>query len=760
MIQTVGKVKLNYKFYNGVDAYSDGDVENRLLDIVENNEKDQFNRIIAKTKDWTILYHLSHIRGNIVRGMDIGKEDKVLEIGSGCGAITGELAKRAKTVTCVELSKRRSLINANQNKECDNVEILVGNFQAIEPHLEEQYDVITLNGVFEYANLYIEGENSFHEFLNRIAAHLTPGGRLIVAIENKFGLKYWAGCQEDHIGGYFSGLEGYEKEDNGIRTFSKKELEEIFREVGFVHQEFYYPYPDYKFPMAIYTDEYLPKPGELTINMQNFDRDRLSLFQEEKVYNEIIREDMYPFFANSYLVVLSKEKIEHKEKTIFTKFSNERDTKFAIKTEIDKDQKVGKVVKKVPVHHDAGQHVSNMLLWQEQLEAVYKDTNLSPCPCKKDGEGVSFDFADGVSLEEVLDNYLDEKKYEDLFQTIETYFQMCKKAATEDFVITEEFVQMFGDIQLPSGLKCCSLNNVDMVFGNIILKDKDWTILDYEWCFPFPIPVDFILYRELHYYVYLQTKRRGLLDKDIFGLLGDSKDLIPVFEEMEKQFQKYIQGSLVPVRELYQDMGCRVYHANSLVKEAFIEFDRSKIRIYKDQGTGFSEETSVCMAASQENKVYRLCIPVEEGTKALRIDPMEHPCFLRLHHIWALKEKERYDINAQCRYNGEITNEGAICFATYDPWILLNLESGAIQEIEIEFSIESIDSQKRREIDLSFPQRVEMANRISRMEMSNATLEKELAECKNQLELMRSSISWKLTKPIRCLKRVLKKCKD
>ncbi len=45
------------------------------------------------------------------------KDASVLEIGAGCGAISGVLCRNAKHVTSVDLSKRRSLINANRNKK-------------------------------------------------------------------------------------------------------------------------------------------------------------------------------------------------------------------------------------------------------------------------------------------------------------------------------------------------------------------------------------------------------------------------------------------------------------------------------------------------------------------------------------------------------------------------------------------------------------------------------------------------------------------
>ena len=65
-------------------------------------------------------------RGKVL--LPIKKTDKVLEVGSGCGAITGALSRKAGSVTCVDLSKKRSMINAYRHSESENVTIHIGNF--------------------------------------------------------------------------------------------------------------------------------------------------------------------------------------------------------------------------------------------------------------------------------------------------------------------------------------------------------------------------------------------------------------------------------------------------------------------------------------------------------------------------------------------------------------------------------------------------------------------------------------------------------
>lgn len=304
-MEQIGKVFLDEELYNGVDQYSDGDIEEVILDIVKNNRPDRFEEIISREKNWPILYHLSSKRTNIINWYPLKKTSKVLEIGSGCGAITGALAEKAQQVTCIELSKRRSLINAYRNAEKDNIVIKIGNFQDIEPTLTDKYDLITLIGVFEYGQLYIDSDEPFVEFLSIIKKHLEEDASIVIAIENKLGLKYWAGCQEDHIPEYFTGIEGYENV-KGVKTFSKKEITRIIEKAGFSEIEFYYPYPDYKFPTAIYSDYYLPKMGDLNNNIRNFDKERMLLFDETKVFDSLLVEDLFPYFSNSFFIEIKK----------------------------------------------------------------------------------------------------------------------------------------------------------------------------------------------------------------------------------------------------------------------------------------------------------------------------------------------------------------------------------------------------------------------------------------------------------------------
>ena len=90
-MSTVEQV-LNLKFYKGEDLYSDGDVEDRLLALCESGRPLQ--AILMENEDWPILYHLSDVRENVLEWYGFDPQASLLEIGAGCGAVTGLFCRR------------------------------------------------------------------------------------------------------------------------------------------------------------------------------------------------------------------------------------------------------------------------------------------------------------------------------------------------------------------------------------------------------------------------------------------------------------------------------------------------------------------------------------------------------------------------------------------------------------------------------------------------------------------------------------------
>ncbi len=593
--EQIGKITLDYSKYPGEDYYCDGAIEDTMLDIAKNFAKVEYPRIIEEYANWPVMYHFSSQRENIVDWIPMDKSAKVLEIGSGCGAITGALSRKAGEVTCVELSKKRSLINAYRNQDCDNVTIRVGNFKDIEPELDTDYDYCLLIGVFEYGQSYMGGDTPYEDFLKIIRKHAKAGGRVVIAIENKTGLKYWAGCREDHVGSFFKSLEGYQPKD-GVKTFSKKGLNRIFESCGESKVNFYYPYPDYKFMNTLFSDDRLPKKGELCLNSRNFDRDRVLLFDEKAVFDEILEDGDFDRYSNSYLIVLGDD-----VETEYVRYSNDRADEYKVCTEL-LNISGNRIIKKRALAKSGEAHIQAMRTHFEGLHKAYMNTGLNICPCKltEDGRSVVFPYIKGRQLSELMDECLD-------------------KADAEGFkTLFDEYVKHI------SSAKDAQIADMDLVFSNILIDGKDWTAIDYEWVEEKHVEPKELAFRALYCYM-LEDENRVILNYDsIIKELGITVDEEQGYREREALFQKEVTGKYKSMGELRELIGGKILSLEKSISDAGLEASRRKIRIYLDLGKGFNEEDAYYLEESYDSEGFvEFAIDFPSNTCKVRIDPAQ-----------------------------------------------------------------------------------------------------------------------------------------
>ena len=647
MTEQVGKIKLDYSKYPGEDFYCDGEIEKEIMEIVQKYSVMEFQQIIEERKSWPILYHLSQLRENIVDWLPIDKSMKVLEVGSGLGAITGSLARRAGEVTCIDLSKQRSLINAYRHSDCPNVTIHVGNFRDVEPELPRDYDYVCLIGVFEYAQSYMGGETPFEDFYKILKKHVKPQGRLVIAIENKFGLKYWAGCREDHLGTFFSGLEDY-PQGGGVRTFSRQGLERIIRSCGDQEYSFYYPYPDYKFMTTLYSDDRLPFIGELTDNKRNFDRDRLLLFDEKNVFDALLKEGMFPFYSNSFMVVVGE-----KPKLEYCRYSNDRSPATAIKTEIA-DRKGKKVVRKCALTAYGADHIRHIYTSYERLKERYKRSKLKINKCKLfEGElpYVELEYVEGETLAALLDEKLNRNDVEGFQALFEEYVHRISHNET------------------------MAVADYDMIFANIIVKDDSWTVIDYEWTKEEMIETKEIAFRSLYCYL-LEDEKRNKMDMSFaFELLKITPKEQEEFRKKEMKFQRKVLGRRKAMGEIRELIGEQIWQPAGMADAMKRLKGHKQVQIYIDKGTGYSEENSYFLPDSYvgEDEI-EINLTAGADIKNLRIDPAMESCVIRIQEMTFNHEPLPYQNKRAVTTNGCRAGNTFI-FSTNDPNINLHLEN-------------------------------------------------------------------------------------
>lgn len=294
-------------------AYSDGDeVERRLLSILKqtrdlSSTSDELRKQIV---EWPTEYHFSPTRANLLRPFRIDKSQRILELGCGCGNLTRYLGESGAHVTAVEGSVVRASIAAERCRDLANVMIVADSIELFTS--AGGFDMVTLIGVLEYAPLFFAGDNPALQCLAAARHLLAPGGTMLLAIENQLGLKYFNGCTEDHTRKLFFGVQDQYSPSTPV-TFGRTELKRLVETVGFSHTHFLFPFPDYKLPEILISEEAQTAAGLSLYNLltQSHGRDysghRLKTFDEHLVWRAIERNGLIGDLANSFLIVASTD---------------------------------------------------------------------------------------------------------------------------------------------------------------------------------------------------------------------------------------------------------------------------------------------------------------------------------------------------------------------------------------------------------------------------------------------------------------------
>lgn len=294
-----------------------------ILDLMEEYGADEegIRKILEQDDRPEVLLALSPIRENLVEWIQIQSEDRVLEIGSGAGAVTGALARKAKEVLVLDPLLETLEVDKRRHGALGNIRYQCGDLAGLEREMkieERTFDWVFLlspkaeerdDGGAERDNTVTagtledrdkmdgrggrgEGGQSMplgRRLIERAAAMTAEGGHLVLALPNPQALKLLAGA----------------KADPKELSMSLQELQELFAGLG-GQASFYYPLPDHKLPTAVYSDRYLPAKGEVPSLFAEYERPRYRLFSEEAVIDRLSAAGSFPAFANSYLVIWRK----------------------------------------------------------------------------------------------------------------------------------------------------------------------------------------------------------------------------------------------------------------------------------------------------------------------------------------------------------------------------------------------------------------------------------------------------------------------
>lgn len=140
--------------------------------------------------------------------LGIRSDECVLEIGSGLGQMTTELAPRAADVYALEVVPGQARFTRERCRQEGhvNVQIACGGDDCRLPYADGMFDVVVMNLVFEWCASRLADESRVsgqQRLLAECHRVLKPGGRMYLSTKNRYALRFLLGRSGDeHVWGW------------------------------------------------------------------------------------------------------------------------------------------------------------------------------------------------------------------------------------------------------------------------------------------------------------------------------------------------------------------------------------------------------------------------------------------------------------------------------------------------------------------------------------------------------------------------------
>ena len=502
------------------------DASYEILDMIDKYAGDGQAALAGETGA-EALYAFSGLRENLLEWFPFRRDGKLLQVGAGYGALTGLYLRKMDQgrVTVLDPLDEELEVVRRRFDGAGNLELKkgrIGEFAAEN------------GGSFDYVVFVGSLTKDWERELKEAEGLLGRGGAVIAAFDNAFAMRYWTGDERP--------------EDETALS-----LNQVRR--AFPGGRLYYPVPDFRLPVSIYSDRWLPKKGEITNVSASYGRPRYLLADEEAAFDAVCEDGRFPEFADSYLVVMGGGELTDE----YIKYNRTRKPEFQLKTVIGTENGVPeegdssaagtgtgagrRYVRKSALCEAGAAHIRSFGRKYELLKDLNPRLKVLKPEFMDGGLTVSFPFLEGETLAEILGKQITDGEIgTEVLQRAMDEVLYADVKYTVDFTVTPEFTQVFGQIP-PMKDHAYTASNIDALFENMMVCGGGIYCLDYEWVFDFPVPAHFIQYRNLSYFYnkYKSLLKYSNLEEFLkpFGITGE---MIAVYESMERGFQAYVHG--------------------------------------------------------------------------------------------------------------------------------------------------------------------------------------------------------------------------
>lgn len=501
-------MKLNLDFYNGDEKISE--IEKSQAERFFSDSKNEVSIEELELKDYMLF---SPNRKNIVSWYDFKENSKILELNPNFGEITGFLSEKAEKVVSILDSKIKGEAIKNRYEEVSNLEVIVGNIQNI-----------TINESFDYAIIIgIDNKKELIEKIKFAKTHLKNDGKILIAYDNKFGIKYWTGIKEN----------AKEQYDQILGKTDKLSLDNVKKilEQEKLDSQIFYPLPDYRITNVIFSDKYMPNIESINSrHLPYYDENDYCDFSQRNAYTELLKNnpENFKFFANSYFFEISMS--QDFTDTKYVNFEIDRREEYTIKTVIKED-----FVYKTANSKLAEKHINTI---KNNIEILNKN-NINTLD-SFDSEKIISKFAkNAISLDRYIVKVCEENGVEEAKKILEKFIkEMLGKFEKIEKPQNTIFEKYNIDLENSDNLHFIKDGLIDLCPQNCFYIDNEFYIYDQEW-YEANVPIEFIIFRIIYQGNYLSAY---ISKNDLYEMFKIS-EYVDIFTRLEQAFQASLKDN-------------------------------------------------------------------------------------------------------------------------------------------------------------------------------------------------------------------------
>lgn len=379
-------------------------------------------------------------------------------------------------------------------------------------------------------------------------------------------------------------------------------------------------------------------------------------------------------------------------KKIYSKFTRERAPQFQIETSIYSEGGK-KFAAKRPLTDAAAAHVAAL---HENYHYFKKNQMTLFAECELFGDGVCFPFVEGVTYYTQLLEAAEAGDRERFDKLLEIYRRIVEEScraeadgeddAVTEFAETPEFAAVFGSYPELAGKKSCVKLDIDLTFDNVILTPEgDNRIIDYEWMFDFPVPVEFVFYRAvLALYVRNGAGLNSFLSQaELFRYFGIGEKEQEIYGLMNEAFNDYTSGGENAFAKAQKKYAKKAYVLSQWVKQS-----SGVVELYLSKDASF--RTAKCMDFQVgENVDIHVELKDYMDTRVIRLDPLNVPG--TIHHFkmtYTQQGEEKVLDRIGLRHNAMMVYNDSYVFTGEDPQMIWDIPDDLQPEsIHVSYSI-------------------------------------------------------------------------